>query len=60
MPQALAALVVQFIGHQRNALAMVVVVPTGKRGTQSGHFSLDLLRVPGGALLGPGQRGLKQ
>ncbi|MNF06193.1 hypothetical protein D3C80_2060960 [compost metagenome] len=30
--QALAALVIQLIGHQRHALAMVVIVPMGKGG----------------------------
>ena len=47
--QVLAALVVYFIGHQCDALTMIMVVPAGKRGAQSAHFSLDLLRVPGGA-----------
>ncbi|MNE30190.1 hypothetical protein D3C80_1236920 [compost metagenome] len=47
--QALAALVVQFVGHQGYALAMVVLVPSGKRGAQLRNFGLCLLRLPVGA-----------
>ncbi|AFK68948.1 hypothetical protein YSA_04032 [Pseudomonas putida ND6] len=44
--QALAALVVQFVGHQGYALAMVVLVPSGKRGAELRNFGLGLLRAP--------------
>ena len=47
--QPLAALVVQFIGDQGNTLAMVVLVPSGKRGAQLRNFRLGLLRGPVGA-----------
>ncbi|MND74873.1 hypothetical protein D3C81_502000 [compost metagenome] len=57
--QALAALVIELIGYERNALAMVVVVPVGERGPQLGHFSFNLLRGPAGALAGPNQWGLE-
>ncbi|MNE79934.1 hypothetical protein D3C80_1764610 [compost metagenome] len=50
--QVLSALVVQFIGHQRDALTMVVVVPLGQCVAQPGDLGIDLCRAPVGAFAG--------
>ncbi|MNE69561.1 hypothetical protein D3C80_1652910 [compost metagenome] len=47
--QALSALVIQLICHQRDALAVVVVIPVGKRIAQVGNFGFGLLHGPVGA-----------
>ncbi|MNP57796.1 hypothetical protein D3C76_1526570 [compost metagenome] len=56
--QALPALVIELICHQRDALAMVVIIPLGNSVAQLGNLGVSLFHGPVGARVGPCQRGL--
>ncbi|MNC79532.1 hypothetical protein D3C75_1320360 [compost metagenome] len=56
--QALPALAIELICHQRDALAMVVIIPLGNPVAQLGNLGVSLFHGPVGARVGPCQRGL--